>query len=89
MLEKLLKKLETAEAESNRMDSVYEADPENRENEIAWLEAYNAAFDAHEEVVKFLMEVLRANGMKDIDRSTVNKMIAEHRDQLTTIAASI
>ena len=86
MLEKLLKNLEAAEAESNRMDSVYEEDPENREIEMAWLEAYNAAHDAHEALVKYLLETMKANGMKDITRATVNKMIAKHRGSLKKIA---
>lgn len=86
MLEKLLKDLEDAESESNRMDSIYEVDPENREIEMAWMEAYNAAHDAHEALVRYLMETMKENGMRDITRETVNKMIAEHRGQLKRIA---
>ena len=89
MLEKLLKNLEAAERESDLMDEKYEADPENKELEMAWLEAYNKAFDAHEAVADFLTKVLKANGMQEVDHQTVRKMIAEHRNELATIAANI
>lgn len=89
MLEKLLKELKAAEAEMDKIDKAYENDPENSEIESAWMDLYTREQNAHEAVVQFLTKALKAAGMKDIKRSTVNKMIAEQRDRLTEIAALI
>lgn len=87
MLSRLLDELKAAEVEMNKIDEAYENNPENNEIEAVWMERYTRERNAHEAVVQFLLKALKAGGMKDIKRSTVNKMIAENRDKLTEIAA--
>lgn len=80
MLE-LLKKFEEAEAESNRLDVLFEADPENEELEKAWDIAYKKEYEALEECVKMIVKISRGQ----IDGKAAHAMVLTKRDELKEI----
>lgn len=51
-----------------------------------WLKAYTDEFNLYTELGNMLLKVLKTNGMKDANRSTVNKMIVERRNDLERLA---
>lgn len=88
-MKELLKKLREAEKKVNELDELLEANPQDEEIEKAWDEAYKKEFSLHNELREMLTKILKANGMKDINNYTVNKMIAEQRKELERIAERI
>lgn len=88
-MKELLKKLAEAEKRTNELDELVEANPQDEELEKAWSVAYEIEFSLHQQLSEMLIKVLKANGMQDINKHTVNKMIAEHREQLEKIAETI
>lgn len=88
-MKELLKKLAEAEKKTNELDEKLEANPQDEELEKAWSVAYETEFSLHQQLSEMLIKILKANGMQDINKYTVNKMIAEHREQLEKIAETI
>lgn len=80
MLE-LLKKFEEAEAESNRLDALFESDPENEELEKAWDVAYEKEYKILEECVKKIVKFSRGQ----IGDKTARAMVLTKRDELKEI----
>lgn len=80
MLE-LLKKFEEAEAESNRLDVLLEADPENEELEKAWDVAYEKEYKMLEECVKMIVKLSRGQ----IGDKTARAMVLTQREELKKI----
>lgn len=80
MLKDLLKDLETAEKESDRLDALYTADPENEEIELAWNKAYAAQTKALRAVRDYIISLI------GISESTAIKMIMFHREELKSIS---
>ena len=88
-MKELLKRLAEAEKKVNELDELLEANPQDEEIEIAWDYAYKTEFGLHNELREMLTKILKANGMEDVNNSTVNKMIAEQRKELERIAERI
>lgn len=81
-LRDLLANMDRLDAESDRLDAIYDAaDPEDAEIEKAWDKAYKAAWDAREAVVAYI------NKLAGIEPSTARVMISKMRGRLDKIAA--
>ena len=84
-LKELFNQLESAEAETIRLDSLVEENPENESLEEAWDEAYKKEYD-----IKMLLasHIVEMTGGK-IDLKTANMMILSKREQLKTLILKI
>lgn len=81
MLKDLLKALEAAEKETDRIDALWNEEPENAEIEAAWDKAYKTEYDAREAVRNYIMK------LTGIDQFTAGKMTTiKYRDRLKAIA---
>lgn len=56
MLKKLLRRLDNAVAQTNRLDDKWSADPHNKGLEKAWNMAYKSEYEAHKAFSKALIE---------------------------------
>ena len=78
-LQKLLEELTTATAESNRLDALYEQNPENEEIENAFDAAYQTYWYKAEEVAT---EIKKVTG---IDKKTALKMAFHKQDEISEL----
>lgn len=85
-MKELLKKLSEAEAKTNALDELLEENPDDVKLNDEWLKAYTDEFNLYTELGNMLLKILKAHGMKDATRSTVNKMIVERRKELERLA---
>lgn len=69
-MKEIVKRLEKAIAESNRIDSEWENNPESAELEKAWDEAYKTEYEIRKELANAIMEFT----LKQIDYDTAFKM---------------
>lgn len=56
MLKELLRKLDEAVAQTNKLDDKWSEEPENKDLETAWNLAYKAEYEAHKAFSKALVE---------------------------------
>ena len=84
-LKELFNQLESAEAETIRLDFLVEENPEDESLEEAWDEAYKKEYD-----IKMLLasHIVEMTGGK-IDLKTANMMILSKREQLKTLILKI
>lgn len=68
-MKEIVKRLEKAIAESNRIDSEYEKNPESAELEKAFDDAYKAEYEIRKELANAIVEFA-----KEIDYDTAFKM---------------
>lgn len=68
-MKEIVKRLEKAIAESNKIDSEWELNPESTELEKAWDEAYKTEYAIRKELASAIM-----NFTKEIDLDTAFKM---------------
>lgn len=66
----IVKRLEKAIAESNRIDGEYEKNPESAELEKAWNDAYKTEYEIRKELANAIIEFT----LKQIDFDTAFKM---------------
>ena len=69
-MKEIVKRLEKAIAESNRIDSEYEKNPESAELEKAFDDAYKAEYEIRKELANSIIEFT----LKQIDFDTAFKM---------------
>lgn len=81
----LLKALQAAEEKASKIDSAWEADPENEELEAAFDEAYAAEYKAHEALAN---EIVRITSGR-IDYKTASTMIHKKRSELESLIARL
>ena len=84
-LKELFNQLESAEAETIRLDSLVEENPEDESLEEAWDAAYKKEYD----VKKSLANYIVAFTNEKIDLKTANKLIMSKREQLKTLILKI
>ena len=82
MLKEMLKRLEELEIAADKADALYEQNPEDEAAERAFDEAYNAEWEAFNELAEMIVK-----SVPGVDTSTANIMIRQHRDQLHRIAS--
>lgn len=85
ILKELFNKLELAEAETNRLDSLVEENPEDEALEVEWDIAYQKEYDIKISLANHI--VLLTSGK--IDLKTANAMIQIKRDQLKNLILKI
>lgn len=85
-MKELLKRLEKLEEKTAELEAKVWENPEDEELEKAWDEAYKEEFNTREELVKLIINTLKNNGMEDITREIVNRMLACNREELVKIA---
>lgn len=84
-LKTLFNQLESAEAETLRLDSLIEENPENEAIEAEWDEAYKKEYDIKMLLVSHIVEMTSGK----IDLKTANMMILSKREQLKTLILKI
>lgn len=84
-LKTLFNQLESAEAETLRLDSLVEENPENEAIEAEWDKAYKKEYDVKMLLASHIVEM--TNGK--IDFKTANMMILSKREQLKTLILKI
>ncbi len=84
-MKELMKALEVAEAKANKADSEWEADPENKELEKAFDEAYTAEHKAFEALVEKIVSITSGR----IDRKTAATLIRSKRKELESLVSRI
>ena len=80
-MKELLKRLEKAERETNRLEKLYDVDFENEELEKEFDKAYELQFKLFNELVNEISKI--TNGK--IDVTTARQMINDKRQQLAMI----
>lgn len=81
----LFNQLESAEAETLRLDSLVEENPENEAIEAEWDEAYKKEYNVKMLLVNHIVEMTSGK----IDLKTANIMILSKREQLKTLVLKI
>lgn len=76
-MKELLKKLSAAELEANRIDELWEADPDSIEIEAQWDAAYKTEGAIFAKVVSELVKITSGQ----IDRSTAASMLRTKRTE--------
>lgn len=84
-LKELFNQLESAEAETLRLDSLIEENPENEAIEVEWDEAYKKEYDIKMLLASHIVEMTSGK----IDLKTANMMILSKREQLKTLILKI
>ena len=84
-LKALFKQLESAEAETNRLDALIEENPENEVIEAEWDEAYKKEYDIKMSLASHIVNMTSGK----IDLKTANLMIHSKREQLKTLILKI
>ena len=84
-LKELFNQLESAEAETIRLDSLVEENPENEAIEAEWDEAYKKEYDIKMLLASHIVEMTSGK----IDLKTANMMILSKREQLKTLILKI
>lgn len=77
-MKELLEKLSAAELEANRLDGLWDADPDNAELEAQWDAAYKAEGAVFAKVVSELVKITSGQ----IDRSTAALMLRNKRVEI-------
>ncbi len=77
-MKELLKKLSAAELEANRIDELWEADPDSIELEAQWDAAYKTEGAIFAKVVSELVKITSGQ----IDRSTAASMLRTKRTEV-------
>lgn len=77
-MKELLEKLSAAELEANRLDGLWDADPDNAELEAQWDAAYKAEGAVFAKVVSELVKITSGQ----IDRSTAASMLRNKRAEI-------
>lgn len=77
-MKELLEKLNSAELEANRIDALWEADPDNAELEAQWDAAYKTEGAVFAKVVSELVKITSGQ----IDRSTAASMLRSKRTEI-------
>ena len=84
-MKELLKRLEEAEKKANEADAAFEAEPESKEKEKAFDEAYKAEFEAFEALADEIVKT--TNGQ--IEKATAATMIRAKRSELKALIEKI
>ena len=84
-LKELFNQLESAEAETIRLDSLVEENPEDEALEEAWDTAYKKEYDITILLASHIVEMTSGK----IDMKTANMMILSKREQLKTLILKI
>ena len=84
-LKALFNQLESAEAETLRLDSLIEENPEDEAIEAEWDEAYKKEYDIKMLLASHIVEMTSGK----IDLKTANMMILSKREQLKTLILKI
>lgn len=84
-LKALFSQLEAAEAETLRLDSLIEKEPENEAIEAEWDSAYKKEYDIKMSLVSHIVEITSGK----IDLKTAHTMIMSRREQLKTLILKI
>ena len=84
-LKELFNQLELAEAETIRLDSLVEENPEDETLEEAWDTAYKKEYDIKMLLASHIVEMTSGK----IDLKTANMMILSKREQLKTLILKI
>ena len=84
-LKELFNQLELAEAETIRLDSLVEENPEDETLEEAWDTAYKKEYDIKMLLANHIVEMTSGK----IDLKTANMMILSKREQLKTLILKI
>lgn len=82
-LKKRLEELTRLEEIANKADAVYEAEPENKEKEKAFDEAYKAEMDVFMAVSEMIVEITGGQ----IDSKTARKMVKTKRNEILNLVA--
>lgn len=77
-MKELLEKLSAAELEANRLDGLWDTDPDNAELEAQWDAAYKAEGAVFAKVVSELVKITSGQ----IDRSTAASMLRNKRAEI-------
>lgn len=77
-MKELLEKINAAELEANRIDKLWEADPDNAELEAQWDAAYKTEGATFAKVVSELVKITSGQ----IDRSTAASMLRSKRAEV-------
>lgn len=77
-MKELLEKLSAAELEANRLDGLWDANPDNAELEAQWDAAYKAEGAVFAKVVSELVKITSGQ----IDRSTAASMLRNKRAEI-------
>ena len=80
-MKKALEALKKAEAETNRIDRLFDESPEDEAVEAAWMEAYKKE---HEAARRLALEIVKAT-FGAIDEKTANRMIVVKRHELESL----
>ena len=84
-LKELFNQLESAEAETIRLDSLVEENPEDESLEEEWDTAYKKEYDIKMLLASHIVEMTSGK----IDLKTANMMILSKREQLKTLILKI
>lgn len=84
-MKELMKALEATEAKANKADSEWEADPENKELEKAFDEAYAAEHKAFEALVEKIVSITSGR----IDEKTAATLIRSKCKELESLISRI
>ena len=84
-LKELFNQLESAEAETIRLDFLVEENPEDEALEEAWDTAYKKEYDIKMLLASHIVEMTSGK----IDMKTANMMILSKREQLKTLILKI
>ena len=84
-LKELFNQLESAEAETIRLDSLVEENPEDESLEEEWDTAYKKEYDIKMSLASHIVEMTS----EKIDLKTANMMILSKREQLKTLILKI
>ena len=84
-LKELFNQLESAEAETLRLDSLIEENPKNEAIEAEWDEAYKKEYDIKMSLVSHIVTFTSGK----IDLKTAHTMIMSRREQLKTLILKI
>ena len=84
-LKALFNQLEVAEAETLRLDSLVEENPEDETIEAEWDSAYKKEYDVKMSLANHIVSMTSGK----IDLKTANLMIQSRREQLKTLILKI
>ena len=84
-LKALFNQLESAEAETFRLDSLIEENPENEAIEAEWDTTYKKEYNIKMSLASHIVEMTSGK----IDLKTANMMILSKREQLKTLILKI
>ena len=84
-LKALFNQLESAEAETLRLDSLVEENPENESIEAEWDEAYKKEYNVKMSLASHIVKITSGK----IDLKTANMMIMSKREQLKILVLKI